>query len=196
MQKNVLLVSSPSFLNLLQHRYNERRESTQLQTMRSQPEVDASTQGSKQEVAASSRFIVIGMQNDETYRRQLLPLSVEHIDVSMPPHSRWGPGGARGRQGRFTFLTTPSNKSHEFPKWWSPLLDNIIPAEASITMKPKESTGVITALAEVEKDVVVSKGRDADKRRAGKVGGAASGTAGGQVPISWEVLEDKVSVKR
>ena len=151
----------------------------------------------------TSRYVVVGgsgFQNDEAHRRQLLPLMLGDVHASVPSHdsTRGAPGGGRQGNGRFTFrYHAAPGSSDGGPRWWSPLLDNLIPPEASSTMKAEASAGSIDRGGRDREDAVgnmkLSEGRGGeggvDKRRASKVGLWFAGA-----PAMWESLDDQATI--
>jgi len=145
-------------------------------------------------------YIVVGMQDGDAYHRHLLPLTLEATRSPTPPlcgnddarlAGRDDGGRAPGRGNRFTFQKEAKFGEDMGPKWWSPLLDNVIPPAASSTMKTEEGGRRPTAAGKVrdEGETATGKRGGTEKRKSGMVGATSADTV-----VMWENLDAKPMV--
>jgi len=144
-------------------------------------------------------YIVVGMQDGEAYHRQLLPLTLEETRSPTPLLCGDGDTGAGRESGgevprggsRFTFKKEAIFGDDIGPKWWSPLLNNVIPPEASSTMKECVGGRGSIAVGRVGDEGEAAAGRrgGAEKRRGGLVGVTVADAG-----VTWEEMDEKPMV--
>jgi len=144
-------------------------------------------------------YIVVGLQDGEAYHRQLLPLTLEETRSPTPLLCGDDDTGA-GRESqeevprggsRFTFKKEVIFGDDMGPKWWSPLLNNVIPTEASSTMKECVGGRGSIPMGRVGDEGETAAGRrgGAEKRR-----GGLAGVSVAEAGVTWEEIDEKPMV--
>ena len=144
--------------------------------------------------------IVVGMQDAIAYRRELLPLSQTRLPASVHNTAL-----AEKEVTRCTFWrrAVAELDDADAPRWWSPLLDNVIPLEARWTMKvnPSTAAGVFSSSGASDTGTVRGAGAGGNAGGASDGGSAfrsakarGGGLAAADYIISWEFVDEQVGL--